>query len=1172
MSEKKEFETLLAALGERDLSAAEQARMWELIEKKEERLDEYLTARQMTFALRDLNLTLVSTDKQPAKNSAESSRKNYPLLIAVAAALLVSGLIFWLNENRPSVQSTKVTDEKTANEIHRSPLDSSEEEYRKKMEQLPTAGSLKRPPTEFSSLHNDDNKIDFARDIQPIIADNCISCHGPDAKKREADLRMDTYEGLLSENTVVPGKPEKSELIHRIYTDDEDDIMPPPDSHKTLTQEQKELLKQWIKDGAPWQKHWAYSKVERPAVKLQKGTNPIDHFIEAGLKKAGLKLNDPAGRYELARRAAFDLTGLPPEPKILSEFIVDQSSGAYERFLDKLLKSPEYAEHMARYWLDAARYGDTHGMHLDNYREIWPYRDWVIKAFNDNMPFDRFTVEQLAGDLLPNATDQQRIATGFNRCNVTTSEGGSIPEEVSVRYMSDRVETASTVFLGLTTGCAACHDHKFDPISQQEFYQLGAFFNNTTQPAMDGNRKDSAPVLTIPTQTNKKEWAQLKNTRKAAFEALDKAIKNKQAVTKWWAETKGSGLKDPVRKGGLIFEILGDNGSHINGKKIELKISKKNKADELHPAGQAAGVRFADKTPINLDNQVEINAEEPFTVSLWIRSPDIVRNANVLEIGAGKHNLTVKLDYQGGVKAELKLPGGSLDANAAAEMALTPRSWQHMTVSYSGGQSNTSLKITHNGEEKGLRILSEKYIKPGKILGKIKLGKDFNTGGLSHVRFYNRVLSDNEISLLAAEFDFKRLIKSGKSYSWKELNDNQRELLALYHLTRVNEAAVKAADLISQTQKRRDFIYSRSTTTLIMEEKSDTMPTAYVLERGEYDKKKERVTPNIPKVFSPMAPDLPRNRLGLARWLIDRDNPLTSRVTVNRLWQNVFGAGLVKTSEDFGIMGSPPTHPKLLDWLAVEFMDSGWDVRHMLKLMLTSKAYKQSAVSSEAALKKDPDNKLLSRGPRFRLDAEELRDQALSVSGLLNKEIGGPSVKPYQPAGLWKVVAFAGSNTKDFKADTGTKLYRRSLYTFWKRTSPPPSMAAFDAPTRENCTVRRERTNTPLQALVLMNDTQYIEAARHLAQRSIKEKSIELERLQWLFQSVLGKPAVDIDISDLSEAVTSFRKHFSDSPEVAAKLIKTGESPLDPEIDPKELASWTMIVNILMNRDDFINN
>ena len=1169
MSDKKEFEAILAALGERQLSDHEQSRLWELIDKKPERLEEYMSVQQMNFALEDMNLSLVSEENNKPQVAVTAPKRNYSLLIALAAAIIITASIFWLNPNQGKVDSAKVIDSDSKETVKKDPL---QEEYQKKIEEIPTSGSLNRPPTEFSSLKSEDDQIDFNRDIQPIIADNCISCHGPDAKHREADLRLDTYEGLLADETVVPGKPEKSELIARIYTDDEDDIMPPPDSHKTLTKEQKDLLKRWVKEGAPWQKHWSYEKPVKAKVKIAKGSTPIDTFIARRLKKAGLKFNEPADRYELARRAAFDLTGLPPEPEVLSAFIFDRKEGAYERFIDKLLKSPQYGEHMGRYWLDAARYGDTHGMHLDNYREMWPYRDWVINAFNKNMPFDQFTIEQLAGDLLPNATEQQRVATGFNRCNVSTSEGGSIPEEVAVRYMIDRVETTSTVFLGLTTGCAACHDHKFDPISQQEFYQLGAFFNNTTQPAMDGNQKDSPPVLALPQSEFKAEWNSLLAKRKIAYNTIDIQKKDKSLVSKWWSNAKSSFEASPNTQDGLIFEILGDNGSFIHGKSIDLNIPKENKPDPQHPSGKEAGIRFADKKPIVIDSKIELSTEQPFTLSMWVRSTDIVGNVNVLEIGEKKHKLKVDFDYQGGVKADFITSGGSLNGRLAADMPLKTRSWQHLAIRYSGGQSNISIRIALDGKERVLRNRNGQFVKAAKFLGSIKLGPKFNTGGLSHVRFYDRMLSDNEIALQNKEFEMKRLFAKDKVYNWKELNDDQRSLLKLYHETLVDKKIMDATSILSKTQKRRDYIYSRSTTTLILEERTDSMPTAYVLDRGEYDKKKERVSPDVPKVFSPIAPDQPRNRLGLAKWLVDRNHPLTARVTVNRLWQNIFGAGLVKTSEDFGIMGSQPTHPKLLDWLAVEFIDSGWDVQHMIKLMLTSKAYKQSSATSELALQKDPDNKLLSRGPRFRLDAEELRDQALAVSGLLNKTIGGSSVKPYQPKGLWKVVAFAGSNTKEFKADTGDKLYRRSLYTFWKRTSPPPSMAAFDAPTRESCTVRRERTNTPLQALVLMNDTQYVEAARYLAQRSLKEKSVELERLQWMFHRVIGRPADDADITELSEAVTNFRKHFSQSPKVAKSLASTGESEVDKEIDTKELATWTMIANILMNRDDFINN
>lgn len=1167
MSDKKEFDALLALLGERDLSADESARMWELIEKKEERLDEYLAAQQMNFALEDLNFSLVS-EKQNEKIELKP-KKNYTAIVTLAASVIIAGLIFWLTGKENKVETAQA---EAAASVKKKVTDPLQEEYQKKIGEIPQGGSLNRPPTEFTSVGGNENKIDFAKDIQPILAENCISCHGPDAKHREADLRLDTYEGLLAEDTVVPGKPEKSELIARIFTDDEDDIMPPPDSHKELTKDQKDLLKRWIQEGAPWQKHWAFVKAQRPKVlKSKEYENPVDYFITKKLKSAGLQMNEPADRYELARRAAFDLTGLPPRPELLSSFILDRKEGAYERYIDKLLSSPQYGEHMARYWLDAARYGDTHGMHLDNYREIWPYRDWVINAFNSNMPFDKFTIDQIAGDLLPDATEDQLIATGFNRCNVSTSEGGSIPEEVAVRYMIDRVETSSTVFLGLTTGCAACHDHKFDPVSQQEFYQLGAFFNNTTQPAMDGNQKDSPPVLALPEDKFKEEWQQLLELRKTARRTVENIKGYKELVSRWWSKAKDSSLNAKLSSEKLIFELLGDKGSIINGKPLSLNIPEENTPDPMHPAGKEAGIRFTGKSPIVIDHQIDLSTEEPFTLSMWVRSPDIVKDMTVLEIGDKNHFLKLKLDYQGGIKVDFHTPGGKLHGRLPADMPLKTRSWQHLVIRYSGGQSTISLRIAMDGEEKVLRN-NNQFLKPALLKGSIKLGSDFKTGGLSHVRFYKRMLSQNEVALESKEFEFQRSFTADKIYSWKDLNDDKRALLELYHQTKINGDMMKAAEVLSQSQKRRDYIYSRSKTTLIMEEKSNSVPTAYVLDRGEYDKKKERVSPDVPKVFPPMSADLPKNRLGLAHWIVSPENPLTARVTVNRIWQNLFGTGLVKTSEDFGIMGSQPTHPELLDWLALEFVESGWNTQHILRKILTSKAYRQSGKASKTALAKDPDNKLISRGPRFRLDAEELRDQALLVSGLLKQDIGGASVKPYQPKGLWKVVAFAGSNTKDFKADTGDKLYRRSLYTFWKRTSPPPSMAAFDAPTRENCTVRRERTNTPLQALVLMNDTQFVEAARYLAQRSLKEKSVELERLQWLFHTVLGKPASDEDIEDLSDAVTKFRMHFTESPKVAENLVKTGDSPVDSDLDKQELASWTMVVNILMNRDDFINN
>ncbi|MCH2207227.1 MAG: DUF1553 domain-containing protein [Lentisphaerales bacterium] len=1166
MSEKKEFENILAALGERPLTEQEQMRLWELIELKPERLEEYLEVQQMNFALEDMNLSLVTAEDEVAK--VEKSKKSFTgIILAVAAAVVLGFVLFGIDRTPEKVEIAEVVVPET---IHNAESESTlEEEYRKKIEELPTTGSLNRPPTEFSSVQAEDDQIDFNRDIRPIIAENCISCHGPDEHGREADLRLDTHEGILADNTVVPGKPEESEFITRIFTDDEDDLMPPPDSHKSLTQEQKELLKKWVKAGAPWQNHWSYVKPVKPQVKGDE--NPVDFFISKRLKRKGLSLSPEADRYSLARRAAFDITGMPPEPQLLSSYIFDQEEGAYERYIDKLFASPHYGEHMARFWLDAARYSDTHGMHLDNYREIWPYRDWVINAFNNNMPFDQFTIEQLAGDLLPNPTQSQLIATGFNRCNATTSEGGSIAEELEVRYMTDRVETTSMVFLGMTTGCAACHDHKFDPISQREFYQMGAFFNNTTQPAMDGNQKDTPPVLTMPKDEYKKEWNTLLTQRTAAWQKLEKPI-SKAAVPKWWDSSKENKLASINISEGLIVEALAEENALVYGQQTPVVIPEENKVDPLHPSGKPAGVLFVKKGGVKVDGEFEVSSDKPFSVSMWLRTPDEVRESSLVEISGGKNSLKVNLSYQGNISVGLNFPNGKLSSRIGGDMALKPRSWQHVAVLYSGGQAKTSISIYVDGEKKDLRIASEQYIKKNQFTGKMFLGKNFETGGLSHVRFYNRMLSENEIKLQASEFDLNRLLTSSKAYEWKELTEKKRNDLKLIYKVKVDQDSINAEKILGKTQTRRDFIYARSTTSLIMEEKSNSMPTAWVLDRGEYDKKKEKVTAGVPKVFPEIEAGLPKNRLGLAKWIVSRENPLTSRVTVNRFWQNIFGTGLVETAEDFGIMGTQPTHPKLLDWLALEFIDSGWNVRHMLRLMVTSNTYKQAAMANSELLEKDPVNKLLSRGPRMRLDAEEIRDQALLVSGLLKTEIGGPGVKPYQPAGLWKVVAFAGSNTKNFKADKGEKLYRRSVYTFWKRTSPPPAMAAFDAPTREGCTVRRERTNTPMQALVLMNDPQFFEAARYLAQRSLKERSVELDRVRWLFQEVLGRPPVDADVEDLSMALKDFKQHFFNDPEGAAALVKTGDSTVDETLNVSELAAWTMVVNILMNRDDFINN
>jgi mono/diheme cytochrome c family protein len=764
-------------------------------------------------------------------------------------------------------------------------------------------------------------KLDFNRDIRPLLAENCFACHGPDAKKRKGDLRLDANDPThRSGKILVPGKAGDSELIRRLVTADKGKLMPPAKSGKTMTPAQIALVKRWVDEGATYAEHWAFVAPKRPALPQPKRSdwarNDIDRFIASRLEREGLTPSPEADRATLIRRVSLDLTGLPPTTAEIDAFLADRAAGAYGRVVDRLLSSPRHAEHMARHWLDLARFGDTHGLHLDNYREMWPYRDWVIRAFAENKPFDAFLTEQLAGDLLPGGKLADLVATGFNRAHVTTAEGGSITEEVHVRNVIDRVETVGTVFLGLTVGCARCHDHKYDPVTQKDFYSLSAFFNSVEGSPLDGNASRHPPVLRVPSAE-----------QVAALMELDR----------------------------IAEATLGEIADH-------------------------------------------------FVRRVWADRPD--------------------------------------------------------------------------------------------------------------ERFRERLAS----------------------------------------------IATQRTNLEQQIPQ-----------TLVFKE----MPTptqAYILKRGEYDQRGEPVGRETPGFLPGLPAKGPKDRLALARWMLAEQNPLTARVAVNRLWQQVFGAGLVRTSEDLGTQGEKSSHPELLDWLAVDFRDNGWDVRRTMRLLVTSATYRQSSKLTPDKLAKDPTNRLLSRGVRYRLDAEAIRDQALAASGLLVERIGGPSVKPPQPDGLWKAVSYVGSNTSRFTADKGhEKVHRRSLYTFWKRTSPPPQMSTFDAPSRESCTPRRERTNTPMQALLLLNDPQYVECSRVLGERAMREGKSDDDRIAWIFRRVTGRAADAKERAELLSALRDLRAEYVRDVDAAKKLVAVGETKADVRLSPSDLAAWTMIASTLLNLDEVVN-
>lgn len=979
--------------------------------------------------------------------------------------------------------------------------------------------------------------LDFQRDIRPILSDACFQCHGPDKGSRMAGLRLDTKDGALAK-VVLPGKPEESPLYKRITHANAAMRMPPAAAHKELSDAQKATLKEWIAQGAPWKEHWAFNAPVKAAVPA--GRNAIDYFVQERLAAEGLKPGAEADRRTLARRVAFDLTGLPPEPKDVEAFVADGSANAYERMVDKYLASPRYGEHRARYWLDAARYADTHGIHVDNYREMWPYRDWVINAFNKNMPFDRFTVEQIAGDMLPNRTLEQQIASGFHRCGISTNEAGIIVDEVEAIYAKDRVDTTGTVFLGLTIGCATCHDHKFDPIAQKDFYAMSAFFRNTTQHTMDDNIPDTPPIVVVPQEADRKRWMALQKEREAVM-----AKKAALLALPMPAKAKPQDTRTPLDAASQVFSLW---DAKLDGAVI----------GEGREPGMKA-VRFAKGEYLTLPNQKVFEAGNAFSIATWFYFPKeegsvVVASQNdpqrkgmgwVIEIGARVANFRLNGD-----------DGKGINVQAAHLEQLEQGSWNHLTVTYDGSRTQAGMRLYLNGRVIGLqgggsintRLTGNIQTGMPMLLGK-ENKRGLDGGAIGEFQIFNRVLTAEEALVVK---------------QWPKAD--RLRYLTLYD-KEYRGLSAKQAALDAEARRIRE----RGAVTLVMQEKKDSKPTAHILYRGMYDAPREEVTPDVPGVLPPMDKSLPRNRLGLAQWLVDPANPLVARVAINRFWQEVYGTGLVKTVEDFGSQGTPPSHPELLDWLAVEFRESGWDVKRMLKLMVMSDTYRQSATVTPEKLAKDPDNKWLSRGPRFRMDGEVIRDTALAVSGLLDPAIGGASVKPYQPDGVWEAVAMNGSNTKFYKQDSGNKLFRRSLYTFWKRSAPPASMELFNAPTRENCTVRRERTDTPLQALTTMNDTQFVEAARNLAERAMHAAGAFDGRLDYVTERVLARPFSTAERAVLQKAYVDLQAHYERQPGEARKLIAVGESKADAALPAAEFAAWTMLASNVLNLDEALN-
>ena len=1141
-----------------------------------------------------------------------------------------------------------------------------------------------------------DGALSFATDVRPILSEHCFPCHGFDENKREAGLRFDQREGAFNllpsgGHAIVPGEPENSLLVERTSATDSSERMPPAEFNRPLNADQVATLEQWIKEGAKWEEHWSFAPLADDAPPTTtEPLKPIDAFIRARLAQSSLEPSPEANPITLLRRVTYDLTGLPPTPEEVEAFLEDPSPAAYSIAVDRLLQSPRYGEHMGRYWLDAARYGDTHGLHLDNFRSMWPYRDWVINAFNENKPFNDFVVEQLAGDLLPEPTIEQQVGSGFNRCNVTSAEGGMIKAEYLSLYAKDRAETTGTVFLGLTMGCAQCHDHKYDAISMQDYYSLYAFFNSLDEDASDGNIQNPKLSIPVPTSEQQVEQAALDAKRDAYAEQLDAPLPELDAQQADWEGTWRQRLEDrwlilvpesatsahgtelviqpddsilaqgpnPSKE---TYEIVGySHRSDITGVRLEAMVGGGTSPNvpgrasnqnfvlthfqvEAFPAGHPelaqevklvnAQASFSqDKYPVTgaLDEAISgwaglgfagsrnatFIASEPFgfsggtkiRVRLKHESQFPQHNLGRVRLAVTSEPALVPTKLGGwhsvgpfgesnGQKSLSEDYGPETGVNLDTPVGETPLNWVdhpeyadgkvHMLANTPGSTylyreihalTPRALQVGV-GSDDGIRIwLNGELVHDNPVARGVALDQDSLELPLEQGR--NELLLKVANYGGAAGFAFRKIDES-----MDDVPSNVGAVLGLTPAERTPEhdKTIKYyyrgshSPSWRKSQEARDSVIAeraalqQSLPTTMVSRELETRRQAHMLIRGQYDQLGPEVQPRTPSALPPMGKEGPINRLDLAHWIVREDNPLTSRVTVNRFWQQFFGTGLVKTSEDFGAQGELPSHPELLDWLARHFMESGWDVKGLVKSLVTSRTYMQSARSHEAAQEQDPYNRLLARGPRFRLDGEMLRDTALFLSDSLIENRGGPSVKPYQPVGVWKAVGYSGSNTVKYAQDQGDALYRRSIYTFWKRTAPPPNMVAFDAPSRESCTVRRSRTNTPLQALALLNDVQMVEAARRLAQRILSEGEGDVAaRANESFQWVTSREPTAKEQAILLQAIESQLGMFKDQEAQAKLLIGMGNTPPPASMDARELAAWTHFSLLLLNLDEVI--
>lgn len=1019
--------------------------------------------------------------------------------------------------------------------------------------------------TPFASAQDEaKQEISFNRDIRPIFSETCFNCHGPDKESREENLRFDLPESAFAEreggyHALVPGDPEASEAWLLINDPFPEYRMPPPESNMTLTAEQKATIKQWIEEGAPYETHWAFEVPTKNALPEAAFKNwyesPIDRFVGARLKEEGLTPNEEADRRTLIRRLSFDLTGLPPSVEEINEFLNDKSPIAYEKLVDRLLASPHYGERMALNWLDQARYADTNGYSRDGGRTMWLWRDWVIQAYNDDKPFSEFLREQLAGDLLPEATKDQIVATGFNRNHMITAEGGTIPEENLTNYAIDRVKTTSETFLGLTMACAQCHDHKYDPISAKDYYQFFAYFNTLDDEGLDGARGENAePVINATTSLKHRDHRQVKDRISNLNTLLEKRNKQRQEV--WEKQTRRE-----LGELGREFKLHALSPAKINSPNVSQRDVMKIQED---------GSMLALTTIRNFYSMV---FEIPDTIDEAVSGVRVEfyphEQVNNGSLGYGTKDELGAFAVTGVSVSSGNLPVADLNINRLIPLADATASYSHPDYPVEN-------------------VLDPRAINAWSPLGRINEPQHLTI-------MLSEPVNRKEASHLTVMVNFQQIGGPGhfRVHAITGKNDETnipegiQEILTIAATNRTPEEV----DRIGAYQKQHDPGLARlreeleiaetrllemtgEFSTQVMNTAEDPRKT-FILERGSYENQGEEVSPSVLEFLLPIPEDAPRNRLALADWFLHADHPLTSRVAVNRIWQMIFGTGMVSTSADFGSQGEWPSHPKLLDWLAVDFRENGWQVKRLIKQIVTSSAYQQDSRITADKLEVDPDNRLLARGPRMRLQAEFIRDAMLQQSGLLNDWIGGSSVKPYQPQHIWREISHYGSvtdTTQIYVQDHASNLYRRSMYTLWKRTNPPPAMVTFDAPNRELCVMKRESTNTPLQALVLLNDVQFVEIGRYFAQRLLQEQpqAEDPVRIASAFETITSRPPSTEELNILVEALSDQREIFRQDQKASQALLSYGEYPRDRKLDPAEHAAYSQVVSLIMNLSESI--